>query len=114
MPADDVRTSLERLAAGRMLVLKLATHEIWMANPLSAVPTSFRVTTPRGSWWGNCIWDALGIPAMLDTAATIETACPDCEAPRTRHVRDGSLVAAGGVVHFSVPAAHWWDDIGHT
>jgi hypothetical protein len=36
-----------------------------MANPFSAVPTPFLVRSGDRSWYGNCIWDALGIPAML-------------------------------------------------
>ena len=118
----EVMASLDRLAAAHVLVLKPGTHDIWMANPLSSVPTPFRVTTagqssgpsaPRGSWWGNCIWDALGIAAMLDTSAAIATRCPDCDEPQALLVNAGSL-AAEGVVHFAVPARSWWDDIGFT
>jgi len=44
----DVEAALRRLADGRMLVLRPGTTEVLMANPLSAIPTSFRVETPRG------------------------------------------------------------------
>ena len=70
---SDVMASLDRLAQAHLLVLKPGTHDVWMANPLSSVPTSFRVATAQGSWWGNCIWDSLGIAAMLDTSAGIAT-----------------------------------------
>ena len=111
----DVVASLDRLAEAHLMVLKPGTHDIWMANPLSSVPTSFRVTTAQGSWWGNCVWDSLGIAAMLDTSAAIATRCPDCDEPQALLVRDGSLTAeAGSIVHFAVPARSWWDDIGYT
>jgi len=29
-------------------------------------------------------------------------------------VRDGHLVRSEGVVHFAIPAHHWWDNIGFT
>jgi hypothetical protein len=64
-PPDDVEASLQRLADGHVLVLQRGTGEILMANPFSAVPTPFLVRSGDRSWYGNCIWDALGIPAML-------------------------------------------------
>jgi Alkylmercury lyase len=85
-----------------------------MAHPLSAVPTAFRVETRRGSYYGNCVWDALGIPAMLGVDARIETACPDCDEEIVFVVRNGELEPVEAVAHFAVPAARWWDDIGHT
>jgi alkylmercury lyase-like protein len=84
-----------------------------MANPLSAKPTSFLVATDHGRHYGNCIWDALGIAAMLDTDAHIDTDCADCGEAMVLEVRDRNL-AVEGVAHFAVPAAHWWDDIGFT
>ncbi len=66
-------------------------------------------------YFGNCIWDALGISACLDADAHIRTYCPDCSEPLSLEIRSGSLEAsADGVIHFAVPAAHWWDDIGST
>ena len=49
-----IADSFERLAAAHVLVLDPATRGLWMAMPFSAVPTSFRVTTPGGEWWANC------------------------------------------------------------
>lgn len=114
LPAEEVEASFLRLAESRVLVLMPETTEIWMANPLSAVPTSFRVQTPRGSFWGNCIWDGLGAIAMLGGAGTVETRCPDCEEPMELRVENGMLANGGGVAHFAVPAARWWDNIGFT
>lgn len=114
LPAEEVEASFLRLAESRVLVLMPETTEIWMANPLSAVPTSFRVQTPRGSFWGNCIWDGLGTIAMLGGAGTVETRCPDCEEAMELRVENGVLANGEGVAHFAVPAARWWDNIGFT
>jgi hypothetical protein len=36
-------------------------------------------------------------------------------APLRLEVRDGALEEPSeGVIHFAVPAARWWDDIGST
>ena len=94
-------------------MLKPGTTDIWMAAPLSARPTPFLVTTPLGTYFGNCVWDALGIAAMLGHDARIDTDCGDCGAPMTLEVEAGDL-RGEGVAHFAVPAARWWDDIGFT
>jgi hypothetical protein len=109
--ADDVRASFQRLADGHVLVLQKGSGEILMANPFSAVPTPFLVRTGDRSWYGNCIWDAMGIPAMLRRDATIETSCGCCGTAMHVTVVNGSLEEAPGVAHFAIPASRWWDDI---
>lgn len=136
LSTDGARESLHRLAANHVVVLRPATDDVWMAMPFSAIPTPFRVEAQSGgigaiaSWWGNCAWDALGIAAAVRGTQSpreyspirISATCPDCEASLTVRVepRPGSpepCVTAEPphpVVHFSVPARHWWDDIGFT
>ena len=109
--AADVKASFERLAAGRVVVLQRDTGEILMANPFSAVPTPFVVELAEFSCFGNCIWDALGIPAMLHQNALIKTACGDCGTAMEVAVDNGVVQGTGGLVHFAIPALHWWDDI---
>lgn len=111
MPVDDVRASLQRLASARMLVMQ--EGEILMAGPFSAVPTPFRVTTSEFSCYGNCIWDALGIAATLQSDVEIATSCGDCGAATCIAVRDG-VVEGDGLMHFALPARQWWQDIVFT
>jgi hypothetical protein len=108
---DDVRLSFQRLADAHILVLQKGTGEILMANPFSAVPTSFVVRTVNQIYQGNCIWDALGIPAMLGQDAMIQASCGCCNTAMNLTVRNGSLEKSPGLAHFAIPAAHWWDDI---
>jgi Alkylmercury lyase len=111
----DVETSLRRLADGHALVLAPGTPYVWMASPFSAIPTPFEVLVGDRLYFGNCIWDALGIPSCLGADARIRTHCPDCSESLSLEMRNGSLEApAGSVIHFAVPAARWWDDIGST
>ncbi len=113
LEADD---SLVRLAQQHdALVLVPGTTSIWMAEPFSAVPTWFRVRGADGRrWWGNCIWDGLGILGLLGVDGSVETRCPDRGSPLGVQIQNGGLQDAAGVVHFAVPAAKWWRDIGFT
>ncbi len=114
LPSPEVAASFERLEAGHVLVFAPGTRNIWMANPLSAFPTAFRVETPRRSYWGTCIWDAFGVVAMLGGTGTVSTQCPDCGEAMELVVEDGRLEPHDGVAHFAVPARRWWDNIGYT
>ena len=108
---DEVKASLQRLADAHMLVLQKGSGEILMANPFSAVPTPFPVKVGERSYYGNCIWDAMGIPAMLKQDGVIDASCGCCGTAMTLKITNGSLEEARGVAHFAIPAAHWWDDI---
>jgi hypothetical protein len=112
----DVEAALRRLHDGHVLVLAPGTPYVWMANPFSAVPTPFEVRAGERSWFGNCIWDALGIVALLGGTGEVRTWCPDCREPLAVGVHDGEVADApeGAVVHFAIPAAEWWADIGST
>lgn len=110
-PLEQVGAAFRRLAAGRVLVLQRDTDEILMANPFSAVPTPFLVELDAFSCFGPCIWDALGIAAMLKQNARIQTACGDCGTAMEVAVINGAVQADHGLMHFAVPARHWWDDI---
>jgi hypothetical protein len=114
LPLGEVEASFHRLADSRAIVLRPGTTDIWMANPFSAVPTPFTVRIGDRSWFGSCIWDALGVVAMLGGDGEVETFCPDCKEPLALAVEEHVLRPAEAVAHFAVPAAHWWDDIGYT
>jgi hypothetical protein len=110
----EVQDAYRRLAAGKALVLQ-KNGEVLMAEPFSAVPTPFTVEVGAQRWWGNCIWDALGIPAMLRQDARVVTACGCCSEAMTLEVQDGTLRQPyAGVVHFAIPARAWWTDVVFT
>ena len=111
---EDIRAALHELAAGKVLILAPNDGNIWAANPFCAVPSGFRVTAAGRRYWAICIWDALGIAAALASDATITAPCGDCGVGMTLEVRDGKLTRSEGVVHFAIPAHHWWDNIGFT
>ena len=100
--------------AEHILVLESGKSEIRMAMPFSAVATGIRVTALGKSWWANCAWDALGIPAMLKTGAEIEASCSDCSESIRIQVREGTVQGNADVIRFEVPAGHFWDNIVYT
>ena len=113
-PQAEIQEAVKHLAASKVLILAPNDGNIWAANPFCAVPSGFRVVAGGKTYWGICIWDALGIPAALGKDAVISAPCGDCGEPMTLEVRDGRLVRSEGVIHFAVAAHHWWDNIGFT
>ena len=109
----DVRDALERLMKRRMVVLQPGSGEILMAGPFSAVPTTFRVTVPAYSCYANCVWDALGVAATLQSDAEIDTSCADCGAAAKIFVRSDAVVGEG-FMHFALPPRMWWENIVFT
>ena len=115
LPAAVLADAYRRLHDAHALVLEPDGTEIRMLNPFSAVETPHRVEAGGRSWFANCAWDALGIPAALHSDGVIESSCPDCGERLELEVRAGELVrGAELLVHFVVPARRWWDDIGFT
>lgn len=115
VPVDSVRAAMERLHESHAIVLDPRTREVSMALPFSSVPTPFIVKgIGDRSWFANCAWDAFGIPRLLGIDAVIATTCQDCGGPIVYRIDERRLADAHGVVHFAVPAAEWWNDIGFT
>jgi hypothetical protein len=113
---QDVTDALAELAKAHVLVLQPDTGEVLMANPLSAVPTPFLVVTEQSRgprhWYGNCIWDALGVISMLQADGKVVTSCGCCGEKMTVTVTGKKATPQpDGIVHFALPARRWWDDI---
>jgi hypothetical protein len=105
--------SLARLAAARVLVLQPESGEILMAPPYSAVPTPF-VVRSRHAAYANCAWDALGVSVMQHEPVEVHSACACCGEALTVTTRSESTPLGDALIHFAVPARHWWDDIVFT
>jgi Alkylmercury lyase len=108
-----VRAALARLSESHAFMTQ-SNGELWRVAPFSVVPTSFPVKVQKRSYWGNCIWDALGIPAMLNRDAEIGACCGCCNLSMPLHVRRGKLVEKAGVIHIGVPARDWYKDVVFT
>jgi hypothetical protein len=113
-PPNVARASLTRLAGARVLVVQPSSGELLMVPPFSAVPTPFLVHTAPHSAYANCAWDALGISVMLREPAHIVSACSCCGDELTIDTSLDTPPTGTAIVHFAVPARHWWDDIVFT
>ena len=113
LPANDVQAAYGRLHDGHALLLDPGAHTIRMAWPFSGVPTPFRVQANGRRYWANCAWDALGIPALLQTDARIDSVFADTGEPVTLTVVD-SRVQGQALAHFAVPFRRWYTDLVFT
>jgi hypothetical protein len=108
---EQARAAYERLDHNHFFFLDPGTTNIRMANPFSAIPAQFTVRVGQKSYWANCAWDMLGIPAALQEDATITAEYEDTLETVVMEVKDGQVVHGGGLVHFPLPARQWYDDL---
>jgi len=111
--SDDVRSVYERLNGRHALFLTPGSHDVRMAHPFSGVPTAFRAEVGDHTYWANCGWDVLGIPAALHADARIEAPIGDGESIRFA-IEAGRLKDWDGLVHFPLPFRRWYDDLIET
>lgn len=109
-----VEEALQRLFEAHEIAALPSGGGVWMANPFSAVPTDYVVTTPTMTCYANCAWDALGVPAILGTDGWTTTVCAESGEEMSFGVRDGQLEGDDGVIHLVTPLRDAWLDIGFT
>jgi hypothetical protein len=111
---ESVLDAYRRLQARRLLVLEADGRSIRMAPPFSGVPTQHVVEVDGVSYYANCAWDALGVPAALRRAGTVHSRCEQSGEPFDLRVRSDGPEASDWVFHCPVPASRWWADIVFT
>ena len=109
----DLRSAFERLNSRHALFLTPGTHDVRMAHPFSGVPTAYRLEAEDRTYWANCAWDALGIPAALHADARIEALLGDGESIRFS-IEAGRVQSRQGVIHFPLPVRRWCDNLIET
>lgn len=110
--AEVARLAYRRLHNAHLLFMYPNTDEIMMAFPLSGVKTPYQVQVDNVTLYANCAWDSLGIPAMLGKDAQVTVTHPLTQETLTYAIEDGVLQAdAGGVVHYALPFAAWYNDL---
>ena len=115
MTVDGVASALRALAAADVIAFVPTTEDVWLAHPFCATPSPFKVEVDDRRWEAICVWDALGIPALLGSDGSVSTSCPDCGQPMALEIVGGEIVAPSTfLVHFGVPAARWYEDVGFT
>jgi hypothetical protein len=112
--SEEARRAFHRLHEAHTLFLEPGDDVVRMANPFSAVPTPFRVEAGGCSYYANCAWDSLAIPAVLRRDAVIHAHLEVTSDTVEIQVVDGEpRPAEDYIVHFAVPFRHWYDDLIH-
>ena len=111
---DEVAAAFEELHRRHAFFLRPGTHDILMANPFSGVETPFKVYAKEKTYFANCAWDSLGIPAALHADAEIEAVCAQSGEPLRLSVTNKQFQATDALVHFLVPFKDWYDDLPST
>ena len=99
--------------------LEPETLTIRMANPFSGIPTDFRVHANGKTYYANCAWDMLGIPAALHCDAVIDAVCTESNETVQLEVKDGQITShqftnTQLLVHFPLAFSRWYDDLVFT
>lgn len=63
----EVSNALRDLAADDVIAFRPGTEQLWLAHPFCATEAPFKVSSDRGSWNAICIWDALGVLALVES-----------------------------------------------
>lgn len=111
---ESVLAAYQRLRAQRVLVLEADGSSIRMAPPFSGVPTQHVIEAGGKQYFANCAWDALGVPAALQTPAIVHSRCEQSGEPLHLKVGLQGPEVSDWLFHCLVPAAKWWDDIVFT
>ena len=110
-PAVWAYDELHRLHA---FFLKPGTHDILMANPFSGVETPLKVHANDKTYFANCAWDSLGIPATLHVEAEVEAGCAQSGEPIRLNVVNQQVQDSDALVHFLLPFRDWYTDLTFT
>lgn len=94
--------------------IELETLTVRMANPFSGIPTDFKVLANGKTYYANCAWDMLGVPAALHMDAVIEAKITESNEFVKLEVKDGKVTNDELLVHFPLPFSHWYDDLVFT
>ena len=111
---EEARLAYHRLHIAHALFLRPNSDNIMMAHPLSALETDYQVVVDGVTFYANCAWDSLGIPAMLAKDAQISLRHPITGEIVHYAIKEGELESEGGYVHFLLPFSQWYDDLIHT
>lgn len=110
----QTKALLQRLHDRHFLFLDPDTQEIRIAAPFSAIPTRFKVHSQGKTYWANCAWDMLGIPAALKQDAFVEAFYSDTQDTVSFEVIGDDVRHSEGAIHFPLPVRQWYDDLIHT
>ena len=111
---EEAASAYEALHQRHSFFLQPGTHHILIANPFAGVEPPFKVHANGKTYFANCAWDALGIPAALHVDAEIDAECAQSGEGIHLTVSRRRVQYEAGLVHFLVPFRNWYDDLPFT
>ena len=114
MSAEKAGEYYKELHNRHAFFLDLETLTIRMANPFSGIPTDFKIRANDKTYFANCAWDMIGIPAALHADAVIEAICTESNETVQLEVKEGRITNFQLLIHFPLPFARWYDDLVFT
>ena len=123
MPVEEAGEYYVELNNRHQFFLEPETLNVQMAWPFSAIPTDFKVQANGKTYYANCAWDMLGIPAALHTDAVIEAKFTESNELVKLEVKNGKVMISRSeakwtnddlLVHFFLPFDRWYDDLVFT
>jgi hypothetical protein len=107
-PESLLKSTLERLAEIRGVILKPNSLDVWAIHPFALMPTATWVTAETGAWWANCAWCALGIGAALRQDIRVLSRVGAEQEPLEFQINDGRPTNDRLVIHFPFRPHEWW------
>lgn len=119
IPKEESADFYKELHNRHALFLDLEKITIRMANPFSGIPTDFKVHANGKTYFANCAWDMLGIPAALHSDAVIDAVCTESNETVRLEIKGGKIsnhrsTDSQLLIHFPLPFARWYDDLVFT
>ena len=111
---EEASAFYEELHHRHAFFLEPGTLTVRMAWPFSGIPTDFKVHAHDKTYFANCAWDSLGIPAALHADAEIEAVCAQSGEPIRLRVIDHQVQDSDTLVHFLLPFREWYNDLTFT
>ncbi len=111
---EQAASAYEELQRRHAILLEQSSHKIQMAWPFSGVETPFQIRANNKTYFANCAWDSLGIPAALHTDAEIQAVCAQSGSAIQINVTGQQASKSDALVHFLVPFLSWYDDLPFT
>lgn len=134
---EDASELYKELHNRHAMFLDFEEMAIRMANPFSGIPTDFKVHANSKTYFANCAWDMLGIPAALHCDAVIDAVCTESNDTVRLEIKDGQIFYVTlnnsewslpksketlrsqqplpqsdmPLIHFPLPFARWYDDL---
>jgi hypothetical protein len=113
-PRAEALRALADLRIGKAVLVHPVTGENWMAGPFSSVPTQYLVERDGRQWWGNCVWDLLGVAVLVGRPVRLRASCIESGEPFVADVDPTRGISSDWMAHLLLPARRWYEDVGYT